>query len=193
MAYQGAEADLWEHMALTRARVLAGDEDFGADVMQAIAAIGGTARSEPRRCGRPLDARAHRTGEGRRRPWDLKLARGGLTDLDFIAQALVLAYGHAHPGLIAASTEAIFAQARRAGLLSEADAGTLIDAHQLLNDIFQWQRLTIEGAFDAKTVPPVIMKRLAAVAGLPSAQVLARQLDETRGRVREVFERVLGA
>ena len=114
-----------------------------------------------------------------------------LTDLDFIAQALVLAYGHAHPGLIAASTEAIFAQARRAGLLSEADAGTLIDAHQLLNDIFQWQRLTIEGVRRRPSHP--IMKRLAAVAGLPSAQVLARQLDETRGRVREVFERVLGA
>ena len=30
-------------------------------------------------------------------PWDLKLARGGLTDLDFIAQALVLAHAHEAP------------------------------------------------------------------------------------------------
>jgi [glutamine synthetase] adenylyltransferase / [glutamine synthetase]-adenylyl-L-tyrosine phosphorylase len=193
VAYQRAEADLWEHMALTRARVLAGDEDFGADVMQAVAAIVGAPRDPSHvfadvRSMRELIARE----KGDEDEWDLKLARGGLTDLDFIAQALVLAHGHAHPGLIAPSTEAIFAQARRAGLLGEADAAALDDARKLLNDVFQWQRLTIEGAFDVKTVPPVIMKRLAAVAGLPSAQVLAGHLAETRGRVREVFERVLG-
>ena len=33
--------------------------------------------------------------KGEEDPWDLKLARGGLTDLDFIAQALVLAHAGA--------------------------------------------------------------------------------------------------
>jgi glutamate-ammonia-ligase adenylyltransferase len=69
----------------------------------------------------------------------------------------------------------------------------LIEAHKLFNDIFQWQRLTIEGRFDAPSVPPAILKRLAGVAGLPNAQVLLGHLDETRVRVRNVFERVLRA
>jgi glutamate-ammonia-ligase adenylyltransferase len=116
-------------------------------------------------------------------PWDMKLARGGLTDLDFMAQGLVLAHANAHPSLASLSTEATFAEAQSLGLLPADDAKTLIEAHRLFNDIFQWQRLTIEGTFDAERVPPVILKRLATVAGLPSAKVLLEHLGEMRGRV----------
>jgi len=42
-------------------------------------------------------------------------------------------------------------------------------------------------------VPPVILKRLASVAGLPDEKVLLEQLNETRGKVAEVFGRVLVA
>jgi hypothetical protein len=69
----------------------------------------------------------------------------------------------------------------------------LIDAHKLFNDIFQWQRLTIEGSFDAEKVPPVILKRLATVAGLPSAKVLLEHLGGMCGRVREVFRVAMDA
>ncbi len=48
-------------------------------------------------------------------PWDLKLARGGLTDLDFIAQGLVLAHAQEHPTLVGLSTEATFAEAQLSG------------------------------------------------------------------------------
>jgi [glutamine synthetase] adenylyltransferase / [glutamine synthetase]-adenylyl-L-tyrosine phosphorylase len=192
VAYQQSEADLWEHMALTRARVLAGDEAFGKRVTEAVTAIIDTPRTAAAvfpevRAMRDLIARE----KGDADPWDLKLARGGLTDLDFIAQALTLAYGAQHPALFGHPTETTFLVAREAGLLSEPDARLLVDAHKLLGDIFQWQRLTIEGRFDAATVPPAILKRLAGVAGLPNAGVLLGHLDETRGRVREVFERVL--
>ena len=120
-------------------------------------------------------------------PWDMKLARGGLTDLDFIAQGLVLAHAQKHPKLAGLSTEATFAEAQSFGLLSQDDARTLIDAHRLFNDIFQWQRLTIEGKFDAEKVPPVILKRLATVAGLPSAKVLLEQLREMYRKVSAIF------
>jgi hypothetical protein len=39
----------------------------------------------------------------------------------------------------------------------------------------------------------VILKRLAAVAGVPNAKILQSQLGETRERVREVFERTLAS
>ena len=45
VAYQQSEADLWEHMALTRARVLAGDEAFGKRVTEAVTAIIDTPRT----------------------------------------------------------------------------------------------------------------------------------------------------
>jgi len=86
-----------------------------------------------------------------------------------------------------ASTEATFTEAQSIGVLSSDDARTLIDAHRLLNDIFQWQRLTIEGRFDAEKVPPVILKRLATVAGLPTAKALLEQLRETYRKVSAIF------
>lgn len=191
--YQNTEADLWEHMALTRARVMAGDEDFGVDVSRAVKDILTTKR-DPKKVFK--EARAMREliaqEKGDDDPWDLKLARGGLTDLDFIAQGLVLSYANAHPSLAGLSTEGAFARAQAAGLLGEDDARTLIEAHKLFNDIFQWQRLTIEGKFDAETVLPVILKRLATVAGLPSAKVLLEQMQETYRQVTAIFGAFVG-
>ena len=129
--------------------------------------------------------------KGDQDPWDMKLAAGGLTDLDFIAQALVLAHADAHPSLIGLDTEATFAEAQRHGLMSESDARALTDAHRLFGDLFQWQRLTIEGSFDASAVPKAILTRLAAAVGLPNPKVLLSHLHESRGRVREIYARVL--
>jgi len=189
--YQKTEAELWEHMALTRARVIAGDEAFGVDVTRAVKDIL-TAKREPRSVFK--DVRAMREliaqEKGDDDPWDMKLARGALTDLDFLAQGLVLAHGHAQPTLAGLPTEATFAEAQSAGLLSQDHARTLIEAHRLFNDIFQWQRLTIDGKFDAEKVPAVILKRLATVAGLPSAKVLMEHMEEVSERVMEISERI---
>ena len=124
-------------------------------------------------------------------PWDLKLARGGLTDLDFIAQGFALAHGAAHPSLIGKAAEGVFATAEAEGLLDTGTARSLIDAHKLLNDIFQWQRLTIEGRFDAETAPKPILKRLSTVAGLPNETVLLSHLTDTYRQVTEIYRAVL--
>jgi [glutamine synthetase] adenylyltransferase / [glutamine synthetase]-adenylyl-L-tyrosine phosphorylase len=194
VAYQRTEAELWEHMALTRARVIAGDEAFGAEVSRAISDIVALPRERRNvasevRAMRDLIARE----KGDQDPWDLKLAAGGLTDLDFIAQAITLVDAARHPALIGLATPAVFAEAARAGLLAEADAQQLGAAHSLFNDIFQWQRLAIEGRFDAPSVSPAILQRLAAAVGRPNAAVLLEDLNETRNNVREIFSRVLQA
>jgi glutamate-ammonia-ligase adenylyltransferase len=193
VTYQQSEAELWEHMALTRARALAGDPNFMSEVQAALAAVVGSAR-DPRRAFKEVRTMRGLIAQekGDDDPWDMKLAAGGLTDLDFIAQGLVLAHAKDHPALIGLGTEDTFAAAQTAGLLAEADAKVLTDAHRHFNDIFQWQRLTIEGRFDAASVPPAILQRLAAAVGLPNANVLLSHLNETRARVREIFARVLG-
>jgi glutamate-ammonia-ligase adenylyltransferase len=124
-------------------------------------------------------------------PWDLKLARGGLTDLDFIAQALVLAHGAAHPALIGHASEETFMEACKAGLIDEEDARSLVEAHRLSHSMFQWQRLTIEGRFDPGSVSPAVLKRLAANAGLPNQSVLLHQLKETQSQVAGLYDRIL--
>lgn len=192
VAYQNAEADLWEHMALTRARVLAGDDGFGMRVQAAVRQIVSTQRETAKvfaevRSMRELIAQE----KGDEDPWDLKLARGALTDLDFIAQGLVLAHGATHPSLVGRATEETFMEMSKDGLIDEDSARVLVEAHRLFNAIFQWQRLTIEGRFDPASVSPAILKRLATVAGLPNPKVLLHQLKETQSQVASLSEQIL--
>jgi glutamate-ammonia-ligase adenylyltransferase len=193
-AYQRTEAELWEHMALTRARAVAGDQEFAAEVSEAIAGIVALPRDPARvfaevRGMRGLIARE----KGDQDPWDVKLAAGGLTDIDFVAQALTLAHAAKHSSLIDLPTEQTITEAAMIGLLAEDHARVLVQGHTLLSDVFHWQRLTIEGPFDAATVPPAILRRVANAVGRPDAATLLADLRETQRDVRRIFDEVLGA
>ncbi len=190
--YQKTDAELWENMALSRARVIAGDAGFVEEVSATLHQV----MAQPRdRKSVFKDVRAMRSliakekGDGD--PWDLKLAAGGLTDLDFIAQAFTLAFSAQCPDLIGQRADRIYEAAARDGLMEEADAVFLTEAHRLFGDLLQWQRLTIEGHFNPKTVTPAIFRRLAAVAGLPNEKVLLAHLNDMRKRVRAVYEKVM--
>src|SRR5829696_6189051 len=193
VAYQRTEAELWEHMALTRARPLAGDPSLLDEASHAVAAIIAAPRdsTEVARSVRAMrDLIAEEKGDGG--SWDVKLAPGSLTDLEFLAQALALSHAHRHPALVGLDTAAVLAEAGRLGLLTRPDAAALGEAHALFTDLLHWQRLTIEGRFDPAAVTPAILDRLAAVVGLPSRAALEARMSEMRERVREIFERVLG-
>ena len=98
-SYQANEAWTWEHMALTRARVIAGSRDLGA-------ARRGRDPRRPDRPPRPRRKSAADIRDMRERIeaekattdiWDLKQVRGGLVDLEFIAQHLQLVFAHGSP------------------------------------------------------------------------------------------------
>ena len=190
-AYHAGEAELWEHMALTRARVTAGDPGLAAELEAEIHAVVGRERVP----GEVYDAvRAMRglveAEKEHRGPLDLKLAPGGLLDLDFLAQALVLAQAHRHPDLIGRDACAVFEGAAGYGVLDTAEAGRLVDAYRQFDDVLHWQRLMVEG--DPAEASPVALSRLAVAMGAPDAGRLVSQLDEQRGIVRATFDRVLG-
>jgi glutamate-ammonia-ligase adenylyltransferase len=192
-AYHQGEAEIWEEMALTRARVVAGDVGLAARAQAAIAAILKRERDPAKVAAAVLEMRqliAKEKGEGD--PWDLKLAAGGLTDLDFLAQFLVLAHASRHDGLPAPDTATVFEAARAAGLLTPADAGFLIEAHRLISDVQLWQRFTVDETAASTEVPPRVLRRIATALGRPDPRVLKAELDETRAGVRALFLRLLG-
>ena len=47
-------------------------------------------------------------------PWDLKLAAGGLIDIEFVAQFVQLAFARKHPGVLDVSTRTVIEEAGRA-------------------------------------------------------------------------------
>lgn len=192
-AYHDGEAEIWEEMALTRARVVAGDAGLAKRAEASIRAILSRKRDPAKVAAAVSEMRALIAKEkGEKDPWDLKLAAGGITDLDFLAQFLLLAYANEHPALIVNDTASVFVAARAAGLLSEGDASALGEAHRLIGDVQLWQRFTVEEAFDPKAVPPRVLRRIATAVGRPDAKVLKAELDEVRAGVRAIFTRVLG-
>jgi glutamate-ammonia-ligase adenylyltransferase len=191
--YQEEEAETWEHMALTRARFVAGDASLGADVTRTVRqtltrerAAAPIARQT--RTMRALIAKEKGDGD----VWDLKLVAGGLIDIEFIAQYLQLAFAHKHPAILDVSTRKVVEEAGRAGLISSEQAEVLVDAHRLYTDATQFMRLSISGPFDPAKATAGVKRRIAAAIGFPDFEAFTAALGETRKRVRAAFQAIVG-
>ena len=113
--YQKDEAETWEHMALTRARFVAGDATLGDDVAETVRRTSTGERDGAVVARETLAMRALIAREkGDSGVWDLKLAAGGLLDIEFVAQYLQLAFAHKHPGVLDVSTRTVVEKAGRA-------------------------------------------------------------------------------
>ncbi|MDD3447307.1 MAG: bifunctional [glutamine synthetase] adenylyltransferase/[glutamine synthetase]-adenylyl-L-tyrosine phosphorylase, partial [Zavarzinia sp.] len=117
--YQG-EAWTWEHLALTRARLIAATTpDFANEVAGTLERLR-RQRRDPQRLRFDMAAMRGRMDKDRpaRGRWDLKLAPGGLIDIEFIAQTLLLGAAHDIAGPLPTATDTMLALLGRIGLLS---------------------------------------------------------------------------
>ena len=192
--YQKDEAETWERMALTRARFLAGDASLGDDVAETVRRTltgerDGAVVARETRTMRALIARE----KGDSDVWDLKLAAGGLLDIEFIAQYVQLAFAHKHPGVLDVSTRTVVEKAGRAGLITPEQTEILIDAHKLYTDATQFMRLSTSGKFHPDKAASGVKRRIAAASGFPDFEAFAAALGEARKRVRAAFEAILQA
>src|ERR1700722_3320011 len=190
--YQRDEAETWEHMALTRARFVAGDASLGADVAKTVR---WTLTGERDAAKIAQQTRAMRALIGREKGdsdvWDLKLAAGGLIDIEFIAQYLQLAFAHDHPGILDVSIRKVVEEGGRAGLITAEQAETLVDAHRLYTDATQFMRLSTSGRFDPPKATAGVKRRIAAAIGFPDFEAFAAALGEARKRVRAAFQAIV--
>ena len=190
--YQREEAWTWEHMALTRARAVAGDPGLAEEIEEEVRQILAMPRDFARIAADAAEMRD--TIEAEKPPrdlWDLKLVRGGLIDLEFVAQCAALTGRVAAPERLT-STRDILAH------LSEdfADAQVrddLVEAHGLYTMLSQIIRLCLTGAFDRADVPPGLRDLLLRSTDLPDFAVLEAHIQETWRKVREDFDRLLRA
>lgn len=189
--YQRREAATWEHMALTRARVLAGDLAFSTRVRREINAV---LRRAPAVALRG-DVVAMRALVSREKPatgdWDLKMLPGGLLDIEFVAQYLVLAHAAEVPQIIDPSTQVILTRAVASNLIDGTAGTRLIAAHRLYTNTLQIMRLALGADGSLERAGQGVRHRLAASAGLPSFSGLAGEIAASRQAVREIFRAVL--
>jgi [glutamine synthetase] adenylyltransferase / [glutamine synthetase]-adenylyl-L-tyrosine phosphorylase len=192
-SYQEREAWTWEHMALTRARVVSSPQPFAARV-EAVIHNALCRRRDPRSIAADVvemrGAIAKEKGDAD--PWDLKYAAGGLVDIEFIAQYLQLVHAAALPEILDTSTARMLDKAARLGVLAPEDAAVLRPAARLFHDLTQVLRLCLPGTLDPKVTGAGVLALLARAADLPDFPALAAHVAETQRQVRQCFVRILG-
>ncbi|HEX7777462.1 MAG TPA: bifunctional [glutamine synthetase] adenylyltransferase/[glutamine synthetase]-adenylyl-L-tyrosine phosphorylase [Parvibaculum sp.] len=194
VSYQASEAWTWEHMALTRARVLTGPDELRA---RAAAAIAETLR-RPRDLAKTAfdiaDMRARVEREfPSRNPWELKHVRGGLVDLEFICQYLQLVHGARHPGILHHHTRTALGRIGAAGLIPSETADRLIAAVDLTLNLTQVVRICVEGVFKPEEATPGLKALLARAGNAPDFSALEAQLRETQAGVHKLFDSIVAA
>ena len=193
VGYQDEEAWTWEHMALTRARVVSAPPAFRMRVENAILDILKRPRDAELIAGDVVEMRgaiAKEKGDGEK--WDLKYVAGGLVDIEFIAQYLQLVHAEQLPDILDTSTARVLDKAWALKVLSVEDAEALRPAVQLYQDLTQILRLCLSGPFDPKSAGPGLLRLLARAADVPNFATLDATLTETQAKVRESFVRILG-
>jgi len=191
--YQATEAWTWEHMALTRARVIAGSPDFTERIRTLIADVLRRPRNPARIAADVVDMRRAIAAErSDRERWNLKDAAGGLIDIEFVAQYLQLVHAAAHPEILDSSTVRVFEIAARLGVLAAEHADVLRPAARLYHDLTQVLRLSVSGPFDPRTAGSGLLRLLARAADVPDFATLEAYLVETQARVRKSFEQIVG-
>ncbi len=191
-AYQRTEAWTWEHMALTRARIISASPAFAARVEAVILQVLARPRDPRRIAGDILDMRhaiAAEKGESDR--WNLKHAAGGQVDVEFLAQYLVLVHAQRYPEIVDTATARILAVAGWLELLPPEDIQSLSNACRLYQDLTQVLRLAIDRPFVPADASPALKALLARAGELPDFATLDAHLGETQARVRAIFQRVL--
>jgi glutamate-ammonia-ligase adenylyltransferase len=192
-SYQEDEAWTWEHMALTRARVISAPPAFAARINDVVRSVLVRPRDPDSIAGDVVEMRgaiAQEKGDSNR--WDLKYAAGGLVDLEFIAQYLQLVHAAETPEILDTSTARVLDNAHKLGVLATEDAEVLRPAVRLYQNLTQILRLCLNAPFDAKTATPGLTTLLARAADVPDFVTLEAFLAETQGKVRRSFVRILG-
>jgi glutamate-ammonia-ligase adenylyltransferase len=190
--YYAREAETWELMALTRARVAwASSPAFAADAQAAIE----TALRRPRdRARTAADVREMRELMERERPpkgaWDLKLSPGGLVDIEFAAQFLQLAHA-AEGGPLEANTAQALAAADIGDLAPAEPLAALKTAWELQQALTQLLKLALTAEDDPADQPKAFRQLLARAGGARDFRALTAKLDRARSAARGAYDTIV--
>ncbi len=191
--YQEREAWTWEHMALTRARVISSSPAFAKKIEDVIRAVLTRPRDPVATAADVADMRrAIAQEKGEDDVWDLKYAAGGTVDIDFVAQHLQLVHAAERPDILNVSTLAVIDNAARLGVLAASDAAVLRSAGRLYHDLTQIIRLCVSGKFNPATSGEALLRVMARAGDTPDFSALQARLRETQAEVRRVFTAVVG-
>ena len=181
--YQEESAWTWEHLALTRARVIEASSAFGLKVGEVIA---GVLSQAPDHTKIVADVLAMRELMGKERPprhpFDLKLVPGGLVDLEFMAQSAQLLQREAI-ALPQGSTAAVLAKLGAIDLVPTGER--LAEIHGIYSTVLQVMSAALVDPFKDEGWTDAFRDLLAQLTNEPSFLRLTEDLAGMQAEVRE--------
>ena len=185
-AYYAREAETWEYLALTRARVVWASTASFAERASRIIESKLRAPRDSRRTAE--DVLAMRRLLARERPpsgfWDLKLSDGGLVDIEFAAQFLQLLHAPSGGPLRKNTAAALEAMT---GLAPSTLLVELADAWRLQQDLSQILKIALPEGREPEGEPRALRVLLARAAGVRDHRALRAALTKRRRAARRAF------
>lgn len=196
--YYRETAQAWERQALIRSRSAAGDAElytrFAASVERSIYAADVSvehALRNVRLAKQKIDRQHARDARG----FNVKLGRGGIREIEFIAQALQLAFGGRDEWLRAPHTLISLGRLEDRKLITKRERERLSEAYVFLRSLEH--RLQMEHGLQTHVVPDDLARRtlFARRMNFTGESALADfdgALELHTSRVREAYERIFG-
>ena len=193
--YHRKEAQIWERQALTKARVVFGDELLAAQLHDIIrhtvygSTIDDDGRQEIRRLRMRMEIELAREKDG---SYNIKTGRGGMVDVEFAVQYLQLREGYRSPELRSPCTVIVLKEISTLGLLPDGKAETLLAGYKFLRKLENRLRIIHDYSANDLSGTKAYLNKLARRMGYdaqlknPGAALIC-DYEEMTGRIREVF------
>lgn len=177
-SYQKTKAWVWEHLALSRACLVAGAPDVIKQVEDIRAGII-CAKHDRAKVMTEVSEMRDRLAQSKsknRSVWEVKEIAGGLLDIELLAQACAL-IGH----ILENDPKGQLTQAAEYGLLDASDTAKLIETHSLLSQIQHISRLLVTGAFNIESLGTAGLAHILTATGFADKVTLeAAMMSKTR-------------
>ena len=192
--YHEEAAWTWEQMSLTRARVVAGDAALAHAVMATVREVLTRPRDPDRLVVDVAEMRARIAEQHRApHPFELKFRRGGMIDIEFIAQFLQLREAARRPDLLQPNTRMALLALAAAGAVARESAGELVSALALWRDLQNILRLTVGEPFAEDDAAPAVKTLIAQSAGADDFETLREDMEAKAERAFAWYEQIVAA
>ncbi len=187
-SYQEDAAWLWEHLALTRAAVIASPDDLGRDIETLRQSLVARPRDRADTCRAVAEMRDRiAAAKGGGDPFDPKLGRGRMQDIELAAQMALLLAGDPSRDVGTGIASGV-----ACGLWSDADAQALGAAYRLCFDLQVAAKLLGDGVLEISALGQGEVAFLCRVTGAADMGALAGMLNEQAAAAADVIDRAVG-
>jgi glutamate-ammonia-ligase adenylyltransferase len=180
-SYQRDDAWVWEHLALTRARVVTGAPEVAQDVEDLRVQILSTSRDKKQILSDVQEMRARiNAAKASPSPWDAKIGTGRMQDIELFAQACVLIKG----GVIRQTARAI----RASDILTTSEKRALTDAYSLVFALQIGSKLVSDTALNPERLGADGCRFLARLTGMSDMSMLMSELEARTEHAAQIIE-----